>query len=288
MSDSENDYSQPEDVSREAAEKNRRECDEHRAIGHRIQTALSTSGGSLHPDVKQRRKDRIMAVSRDASNPKAKAKAKAQPEGEDPDEIELHMTKEESLPFTEFRVMSTQLYASLRSEGLCYFRAEPSRWQSMEQDVTEQRLFQFGVYGEMSLASLLSLAFKVVNIVGKTLSGSISSKIYNAGFKSLFDAARIYDGNINAGNQLVRDMIGTHDVKLMIETIGEILINLQDYYYIEEDTSPNKLLYLDCHDLIVNVLLTKPTLDGEQAAQLYLLIESQLKFLCYIQQYCLN
>ena len=285
---SDEEYSQPEDHSRVAAEEHRRKCDKHREIVHGIQAGLSTSGGSLHPDVKQLRKDRIMAVSRDASNPKAKAKAQPEgedpegedPEGEDPDEIELHMTKEESLPFTEFRVMSNQLYASLRSEGLCYFRAEPSRWQSMEEDVTEQRLFQFGVYGEMSLASLLSLAFKVVNIVGETLSRSISSKIYKAGFKSLFDAARIYDGNINAGNQLVRDMIGAHDVKLMIETIGEILINLQHYYYIEEDKS-NKLLYLACHDLIVNVLLTKPTLDGEQAAQLYLLIESQLKFLCY-------
>ena len=268
MDDSENEYSQPEDVFREAAEKNRRECEQHRAIGHRIQTALSTSGGSLHPDVKQSRKGRIMKLS----------KAKAQ--REDPDEIELHMTKEESLPFTEFRVRSILLYGALKANDLCYFRAEPSRWQNMAEPVNQQRLFQFGVYGEMSLASLLSLAFKVVNIVGDTLK-KILPKIYNASFKDLFESALEYDRNINAGNQLVRDMIGTHDVKLMIQTIRPILIRLQNNYYIEEDESPNKLLYLDCHDLIVNVLLTKPTLDGEQATQLYLLIESELKFLCY-------
>ena len=269
MDDSENEFSQPEDVILEAAGKKESDCRAHHEICGSIQRALSTSGGSLHPGVKQLRKNRIMAVS------------KAQPEVEDPDEIELHMMKEESLPFTEFRVRSILLYGALKANDLCYFRAEPSRWQNMEEHVDQQRLFQFGVYGEMSLASLLSLAFKVVNIVGVALSGSISPGNYREGFKSLFDAARMYDGMINAGNQLVRDTILTHDVKLMIETIGEILIKLEEYYHDEQSTSEDKLLYLDCHDLIVNVLLTKPTLDGEQAAQLYLLIESQLKFLCY-------
>ena len=270
--------SQPEDYSLKAAEEHRIKCGKHLEIVDGIQKGLSTSGGSPHSHLKQLRKKRMNKSLSGAA--KAKAKAKAKPEDKDPnEEIELHMAKEVSLPFTEFRVMSPLLYSLLKSEGLCYFRAEPSHWQSIEQNVSEQRLFQFGVYGEMSLASLLSLAFKVVNIVGKTLR-AYTPKTYVSSFQILFDAAQEAMKTINKGNQLVRDMIGTDAVISMIKTIGEILINLQEYYDIEDNTS-NKLLYLDCHDLIVNILVTKPTLDGEQAAQLCLLIESQLKFLCY-------
>jgi hypothetical protein len=191
---------------------------------------------------------------------------------------QLDMEKERKFRFTEIQVDSSQLLGALNADDLCHFRAEPSHWRYD----WGQPLFQFGVYGELSLALLLDLGFKVVITVGKTIQTTASNLFSkDRSFKKLFDtAARDYDVIVKE-NSLVRDDIKTSIVKDMIVTIGTILLKLQTCYHEAYPNSIEQMLCRASYDLIIRILLIKPTLDGEQATAMSLLIDFDTKWLCF-------
>ena len=189
---------------------------------------------------------------------------------------ELHLGMEIDEPFTEFEVSSNLLLDKLHAKGLCFFRAHPSHW-----DRNSDCLYQFGIYGPMSIAYLLSHTFDVVSIIGEILDEELTkkeaTKNQRAAYKQFEPLFREFNKileTVKAGNQLVRQDINTPDIKSLLLSIKDIFFKLEESYESEENEEM-KILYQASWRLIRNLLLIKSSLDGEQSAQLWRLAEAE-------------